>query len=92
MLSLFRLPGEAQKIDRVMNLFSSRYCLENPTVFSTPDTGYVLAYSIIMLNTDAHNPNVKKKMTLQEFIRNNRGRKYEITFPFLYSTQPPNFI
>jgi Sec7-like guanine-nucleotide exchange factor len=26
-----------------------------------------------MLNTDAHNPNIKKKMTEQEFVRTNRG-------------------
>jgi brefeldin A-inhibited guanine nucleotide-exchange protein len=67
------LPGEAQKIDRVMNEFAKRYCANNPTFFSTPDTAYVLAYSLIMLNTDAHNPNVKKKMSLHDFIRNNRG-------------------
>eukprot|EP00158_Paraphelidium_tribonemae_P006938 Partr_v1_DN28041_c2_g1_i4_m56834 putative IQ motif and Sec7 domain len=73
MLKTFRLPGEAQKIDRVMNEFAQRYCLGNPEVFSTPDTAYVLAYSLIMLNTDAHNPSVKKKMTLQDFLRNNRG-------------------
>jgi Sec7-like guanine-nucleotide exchange factor len=34
---------------------------------------YILAFSVIMLNTDAHNPNIKKKMTEQEFVRTNRG-------------------
>lgn len=34
---------------------------------------YVLAYSVIMLNTDAHNPMVKNKMGLEDFLRNNRG-------------------
>lgn len=35
----------------------------------------VLAYSTIMLNTDAHNPNVKanRKMTKKQFVSNNRG-------------------
>lgn len=37
------------------------------------DTAYVLAYSIILLNTDAHNPQVKRRMTLQDFVKNNRG-------------------
>jgi brefeldin A-inhibited guanine nucleotide-exchange protein len=37
------------------------------------DAAYVLAYSVIMLNTDAHNPQVKKRMTKADFIRNNRG-------------------
>ncbi|KAG8058354.1 hypothetical protein GUJ93_ZPchr0002g23224 [Zizania palustris] len=37
------------------------------------DTAYVLAYSVIMLNTDAHNTMVKDKMSKSDFIRNNRG-------------------
>jgi brefeldin A-inhibited guanine nucleotide-exchange protein len=32
-----------------------------------------LAYSVIMLNTDAHNPQVKKRMTKADFVKNNRG-------------------
>lgn len=58
----FRLPGEAQKIDRIMEKFAQRYCKCNPNVFSSADTAYVLAYSVIMLNTDAHNPMVKNKV------------------------------
>ena len=58
----FRLPGEAQKIDRIMEKFAERYCKCNPKVFSSADTAYVLAYSVIMLNTDAHNPMVKSKV------------------------------
>ena len=34
---------------------------------------FVLAYSTIMLNTDLHNPQVKRKMTLEQFVSNNRG-------------------
>ncbi|KAE9603229.1 putative Sec7 domain, mon2, dimerization and cyclophilin-binding domain-containing protein [Lupinus albus] len=69
----FRLPGEAQKIDRIMEKFAERYCKCNPEAFSSADTAYVLAYSVIMLNTDAHNPMVKNKMSADDFIRNNRG-------------------
>ncbi|KAH6817824.1 SEC7-like guanine nucleotide exchange family protein [Perilla frutescens var. frutescens] len=69
----FRLPGEAQKIDRIMEKFSERYCKCNPKVFTSADTAYVLAYSVILLNTDAHNPMVKNKMSADDFIRNNRG-------------------
>ncbi|CAL0317405.1 unnamed protein product [Lupinus luteus] len=69
----FRLPGEAQKIDRIMEKFAERYCKCNPSSFSSADTAYVLAYSVIMLNTDAHNNMVKDKMTKADFIRNNRG-------------------
>ncbi|UKK03004.2 putative GTP/GDP exchange factor for ARF [Theileria orientalis] len=34
---------------------------------------FVLCYSIIMLNTDLHNNQIKNKMKLEDFIRNNRG-------------------
>ncbi|KAL9276262.1 hypothetical protein ACSQ67_026192 [Phaseolus vulgaris] len=69
----FRLPGEAQKIDRIMEKFAERYCKCNPSSFSSADTAYILAYSVIMLNTDAHNNMVKDKMTKADFVRNNRG-------------------
>nr|GEV04209.1 brefeldin A-inhibited guanine nucleotide-exchange protein 1 [Tanacetum cinerariifolium] len=69
----FRLPGEAQKIDRIMEKFAERYCKCNPNSFTSADTAYVLAYSVIMLNTDAHNSMVKDKMSKTDFIRNNRG-------------------
>eukprot|EP00258_Populus_trichocarpa_P038177 XP_024454196.1 brefeldin A-inhibited guanine nucleotide-exchange protein 1 isoform X1 [Populus trichocarpa] len=69
----FRLPGEAQKIDRIMEKFAERFCKCNPNSFTSADTAYVLAYSVIMLNTDAHNSMVKDKMSKADFIRNNRG-------------------
>lgn len=37
------------------------------------DTAYILAYSTIMLNTDAYNPQVKNRMTKADFVKNNRG-------------------
>lgn len=74
-LSGFRLPGEAQKIDRLMEKFAGSWFALNPSngVFASADTAYVLAYSTIMLTTDLHSTKIKKKMTLDEFIRNNRG-------------------
>ncbi|ESK97600.1 sec7 guanine nucleotide exchange factor [Moniliophthora roreri MCA 2997] len=73
-LQAFRLPGEAQKIDRYMLKFAERYIDGNSqTVFANADAAYVLAYSVILLNTDAHNPQVKKRMTKADFIKNNRG-------------------
>lgn len=69
----FRLPGEAQKIDRIMESFARHYCFGNSQVFASPDVAYVLAFSLIMLNTDLHNPSVKKKITKEGFIKNNRG-------------------
>ena len=74
-LSGFRLPGEAQKIDRIMEKFAERYTLQNPIVFPNADVAFILAFSIIMLNTDLHNPAIKeeRRMTKEGFIRNNRG-------------------
>ncbi|KAG9254316.1 putative guanyl-nucleotide exchange factor [Emericellopsis atlantica] len=72
-LQSFRLPGEGQKIDRFMLKFAERYVLGNPKAFANADTAYVLAYSVIMLNTDLHSSKIAKRMSKEEFIRNNRG-------------------
>ncbi|XP_078450359.1 cytohesin-1 isoform X1 [Lampetra fluviatilis] len=69
----FRLPGEAQKIDRMMEAFATRYCQCNAGVFQSTDTCYVLSFAIIMLNTSLHNPNVRDKPTTERFILMNRG-------------------
>ena len=70
----FRLPGEAQKIDRFMLKFAERYITGNPNAFANADTAYVLAYSVIMLNTDQHSAKIKgRRMTKEDFIKNNRG-------------------
>ncbi|KAK3439229.1 hypothetical protein EUGRSUZ_C03862 [Eucalyptus grandis] len=73
-LETFRLPGEAQKIQRVLEAFSEKFFdQQSAEIFVSKDAVFVLCYSLIMLNTDQHNPQVKKKMTEEEFIRNNRG-------------------
>ncbi|RMZ84237.1 hypothetical protein DV738_g828, partial [Chaetothyriales sp. CBS 135597] len=73
-LQSFRLPGEAQKIDRFMLKFAERYLSGNPNAFANADTAYILAYSVVMLNTDQHSLNMKgKRMTAEDFIKNNRG-------------------
>lgn len=76
-LSKFRLPGEAQCIDRLMEAFSGQLYEQQlgKTFFKNSDAVYVLAFSTIMLNTDLHNPTIKKesRMTLRQFLRNNRG-------------------
>jgi golgi-specific brefeldin A-resistance guanine nucleotide exchange factor 1 len=75
-LSKFRLPGEAQCIDRLMEAFSKKlYGQQGESMFKNSDAIYVLAFSTIMLNTDLHNPTIKReqRMTREQFIRNNRG-------------------
>ncbi|XP_051125843.1 ARF guanine-nucleotide exchange factor GNL2 [Andrographis paniculata] len=73
-LETFRLPGESQKIQRILEAFSERYYdQQSSDMFVSKDAVMILCYSIIMLNTDQHNPQVKKKMTEEDFIRNNRA-------------------
>ncbi|XP_022728914.1 ARF guanine-nucleotide exchange factor GNL2-like [Durio zibethinus] len=73
-LETFRLPGESQKIQRILEVFSERFFdQQSSEIFVTKDSVFILCYSLIMLNTDQHNPQVKKKMTEDEFIRNNRA-------------------
>ncbi|XP_037091387.1 IQ motif and SEC7 domain-containing protein 2-like [Pollicipes pollicipes] len=74
----FRLPGEAQKIERLMEVFGQRYCQCNHEFVAslkTPDTVFVLAFAIIMLNTDLFTPSIKaeRKMKMDDFIKNLRG-------------------
>jgi guanine nucleotide-exchange factor len=62
-LGEFRLPGEAQKIDRLMEAFAAKYCADNPqSIFPNSDAAYILSFSVIMLNTDAHNPAIQQKV------------------------------
>lgn len=81
-LAGYLIPGEAQQIDRIMDCFSSAYHRQNPGVFSCSDTAFVLSFSLIMLNTDAHNPTIKHRMTLRQFVLNNRGVDRGMDLPF----------
>ena len=86
-LQSFRLPGEAQKIDRFMLKFAERYITGNPNAFANADTAYVLAYSVIMLNTDQHSVKIKGlRMTVNDFIKNNRGINDNSNLPDEYLT------
>jgi len=79
----FRLPGEAQRIDRVVDTFSQCYFEDNAgdiqrCPFKDQDTVYLLVFAIIMLNTDLHKAESKsrkanKKMTKVEFANNLKG-------------------
>ncbi|RHY35851.1 hypothetical protein DYB25_014257, partial [Aphanomyces astaci] len=51
------------------------YHWNNPGVFPSADVAFILSFSVIMLQTDLHNPSIPedKKMSKEGFIRNNRG-------------------
>jgi cytohesin/brefeldin A-inhibited guanine nucleotide-exchange protein len=73
LLSTFKLPGEAQQIERIVKVFAMCYYNDNPEAFPDEDTPFILAYSLLMLSTDAHSVMIpaKDKMTKQQFVRNN---------------------
>ncbi|KAJ7771775.1 hypothetical protein B0H16DRAFT_195217 [Mycena metata] len=73
MLETFRLPGEAQQIARITETFASIYFAAEPDEIQNEDAVYVLAYSVIMLNTDLHNPQVRKRMSIEDYQKNLRG-------------------
>ncbi len=73
-----RVTGEAQKIEKVMEVFGKRYNECNPgfkAKLKSPDSIVTLAFGLMLLNTDLHSPNLKvdKKMTLEAFLANMKG-------------------
>jgi hypothetical protein len=103
-LASFRLPGEAQQIDRILQAFSDscgQCCAEGAAggskIFSddpkrASDAAYLLSFSIIMLNTDQHNDNIRedRKMSKKDFIKNNSDYGRDITEPG--KELPPLFL
>lgn len=115
----FRLPGEAQKIYRILDAWSLAFYAANAPeaaggaaaaaaggsgegkgkeeegrdaaaaaaapapdpsatstthpAFASADAVHVLAFSAILLNTDAHSASVRTKMTAAQFVANTRG-------------------
>jgi brefeldin A-inhibited guanine nucleotide-exchange protein len=63
---MLKRPSRMQVCGHLPNLF--RWLTRHRT-----DAAYILAYSIILLNTDAHSPQIKNRMTKADFIKNNRG-------------------
>ena len=78
-LDKFKLPGEAQQIDRIVESFSELYVklnqpqlsrhIETSSSEARSDEVYILTFAIIMLNTTLHNPSVKHKMSCTDFIK-----------------------
>mmetsp|Transcript_958 Transcript_958/g.2067 ORF Transcript_958/g.2067 Transcript_958/m.2067 type:complete len:1826 (+) Transcript_958:193-5670(+) len=94
-LASFRLPGEAQQIDRILQAFADscgNLCEESKNgalkLFSedpkrASDVAFLLSFSIIMLNTDQHNDNIRedRRMKKSDFVRNNTDYGKDITDP-----------
>ena len=82
----FRLPGEAQQVDRIISTFARCYWEDNAgdselCPFQDQDTVFLLSFAIIMLNTDLHKSAEQslrrkrqhRRMTKAEFLNNLKG-------------------
>ncbi|ORZ01929.1 hypothetical protein BCR41DRAFT_342440 [Lobosporangium transversale] len=81
LLETFRLPGEAQQIERVMELFAATYFATKPKEIASQDAAFILGFAVVMLNTDQHNRGVKGRMSLEQFIKNLRQVNAGEDFP-----------
>ena len=71
-------PSEAQKVEKVMEVFAKRYIACNQMFahsFRSADTIFVLSYAIVLLNTDLHSKSLRpgKRMKKEDFVRNLKG-------------------
>lgn len=67
------LPGEGEQIDRIVQTWAQCYVSANPSCGMDGDQAYILAFACVLLNSDLHNPMVKRRMVVDEFIENVRG-------------------
>ena len=91
-LDLFTMPGESQQIDRIIQAFAGKYHQDNPSLFNSAEAAYTLSYLLMMLQTDLHNPQVKEKMKLQEYIKIARGINDGQDLPTEYLTNLYNSV
>ena len=72
----FDMPGEAQKIERIVYKIGSKYGEDNPDSFDGDAAG-VLAFSIVMLHTNLYSANVQAdmKMKMKDFVHMAKGIK-----------------
>ncbi|KAF9199600.1 GDP/GTP exchange factor for ARF [Haplosporangium sp. Z 27] len=81
LLETFRLPGESQQIERIMELFAETYFATKPRAIASQDAAFILGYAVVMLNTDQHNRGVVGRMSLEQFSKNLKGVNNGDNFP-----------
>lgn len=72
------LPKETQQIDRLLSGFSDRYHECNPGIFLNSDEANFVAFSILLLQSDNHNKNNKRKMTKQDYVKNTQNGRISV--------------
>eukprot|EP01133_Synstelium_polycarpum_P010888 gene10888-12689_t len=87
-LSNFRLVGEAQKVDRVMETFAIKFFKDNCDIpgfeCANKDATFILSFAIVMLATDLHNPAIKTHMTRTDWLKMNIGNNNKKNFDEQY--------
>ncbi|XP_028400079.1 F-box only protein 8-like [Dendronephthya gigantea] len=60
-------------LEEILSGFAAQYLRCNPECGLPQETVYILCYSLILLCVDLYSPQVKRKMSKREFIKNLRG-------------------
>lgn len=77
LMCLFTLPKASKATDKLLHAFGKTYALQNPEQNFGHYTGYILAFSLVMLATDQHNKAIKTKQTVEGFLRGVADTKVE---------------
>jgi Sec7-like guanine-nucleotide exchange factor len=68
----FQMPGESQKIDKIMEAFGKAYHIQNPKKITT-DAAHRSAFIATIFNSDLHNPAVKAKRSFESYTADLAG-------------------
>ncbi|CAG8950787.1 hypothetical protein HYFRA_00003002 [Hymenoscyphus fraxineus] len=92
MCSRLVLKGESQQVDRILDVFATRWCKCNPNHgFKVTDVVHTICYSILLLNTDLHLADIDQKMTRSQFVKNTMPtirRSVAESAPDAFETRP----
>lgn len=85
------LPGEAQKIDRVMEVFGVYWFESNPPAvnpflnpFPSSSSAFIISFAIILVNTDLHSGKMNETITFPQFHRMCQGAEEGDRIPESY--------
>lgn len=96
-------PWSSETLEHAMHIFADHYCHCNPRFSELREQLYMLAYTVLLLSGDLHNPLVKRKMTKREFLRNTKAvlvafsdeylcRVYDYVFLFGHVASPKQLV
>ena len=83
MLMEVELPKETQQIDRLLAGFADRYYECNPGILASTDETTFVAFSILLLHSDTHNKNNKRKMTKLDYFKNTQQGPVQVSTDIL---------